>query len=224
MQYLTNHSNSQAGTLDAIGIEQRKHWYRGLRQAELIIRDKSRALSSNYRARDRIIRELQFLEESLGYLKILSKCLHFVPVLGRWLLNRVCDQQVQIEDYQESLEEQESLIRDCELEHKSAIQQREQILKAHPEVLALSYEQIEEFYGKIALLEQKVSYLAPREFARQQGISLELSIALFEADEVERRYLIDRVIQKNVETGLVFASATHAIPDSPVLVQLKSCD
>jgi hypothetical protein len=107
------------------------------------------------------------------------------------------------------LTEQESLIRDCELEQKSAIQQREQILNAHPEALALSYEQIEEYFGKVALLEQKVSYLAPRELSRQHGISLELSIALFEADEAERLYLIDRIIQKNVEAGLVFASDAH---------------
>lgn len=201
MHYLTNHSNSEAGTLDIIGVETRKHWYRGLRQAELIIRGKKRTLASSQRARERASRDIQLMEEALVYWRLFSRLLRHVPILGTWLYNKTLNQEAAIAECRESLEDQESLFRDCQLELEVATQEYEHILQAHPEATCWSYEQLESSCGKIALLEQKAAYITPREFARQQGISLELSIALFESSPEERHYLLDRVIRQTIELG-----------------------
>ena len=147
MQYLTNHSNSEAGTLDIIAVEERKYWYRGLRQAELTIREKKAALSSNRRAKERAIRELQFLEESLVFLRPVSKIFRPVPLLGTWIYNRLCDQEDKSTDSHHNLLEQESLFRDSQAELEVAIKERDRIVKENPEVNLLSFQELEARHG-----------------------------------------------------------------------------
>jgi len=216
MKYLTSHSNSTAGTLDVIRIEERKHWIKGLRQAELCIREKSKALDSNQQAKRKAERHLELIQEVLSCLRPLALICRPCPILGTWLKNKTLDLTDFVEQCQNSLSDQ-SLFRDCEAELKVALQERDRIAKEHPEVAILSFQEIEDRYAALALLEQKVSYLAPRVFAAERGLSQEVAIALFEASPEDRHYLLERILEE--KTGVELSESTtaliEAIADAP---------
>jgi SOS response regulatory protein OraA/RecX len=208
MKYLTSHSNSTAGILDIIRIEERKHWIKGLRQAELCIREKSKALDSNQQASRKAERHLKLVQEVLSCLRPLASLCRPCPILGTWLENKTLDLADFIEQCQNSLSDQ-SLFRDCEAELKIALQERDRISKEHPEVALLSFEEIEDRHAAVALLEQKVSYLAPRVFAAERRLPQEVAIALFEANAEDRHYLLERILQE--KTGVELTENTTAL-------------
>jgi hypothetical protein len=220
MQYLTNHSNSSSGTLEIIRVESRKYWYRGLKQAELIIREKKAALSSNRRARERMLRDIQLIEESLIYLRPISKILRPIPILGTWLFNRVCDQDDKIVDCKNSMIENESLFRDCQTELEVATLEYNRMLKEHPEATELSFQELEALHGSIALLAQKASFVSHRMFAIETGLPIEAAIALLEADPEEREYLWERIAKVRNEIGVGEAAAfMGAVSPDQLLVE-----
>jgi hypothetical protein len=206
--YLTNHSNTTAGTLEVIRVEERKHWIRGLRQAELCIREKSKALSANHQSRRKLERYINYLQDFYPYFRIIAFVCRPFPILGIWLNNKAQDLADVIQQEQDTLTDL-SLFRDCELELQVATQERDRIVSEHPEVKFLSYEELESRYSALALLEQKVSYLAPRVFAAERGLPIEVAIALFEAEPDERHYLMERILQE--KTGVELTESTTAL-------------
>jgi len=208
MKYFTNHSNSIAGTLDVIRVEERKHWTKGLRQAELCIREKSKALLGNQQAKRKAERSIDLAQEALSYVRLLAFLCRPCPILGRWLKNKALDLADSIEEGENTLSDL-SLFRDCELELQTATEERDRILREHPEATLLSFRELEDHYSTAALLEQKVSYLAPRVFAAERGLPPEVAIALFEAEPEERHYLLERILE--AKTGIELTESSTAL-------------
>jgi hypothetical protein len=208
MQYLTNHSNSKAGVIDIIHAEERKYWTKGLRQAELLIREKDKALETNRRALIEAKAHMDLVQETLIYLRPLARFFVRIPIIGTWFNNKVEKLSGLITQYLDSVSET-SLFRDCELELATAVKERDRIVDEHPEARLLSFEELEERYGAIALLEQKVAYLAPRVFAAERGLPVEVAVVLFETAPEERHYLLERILEE--KEGLVLTEDSVAL-------------
>lgn len=152
MEIITNLSSNNSASIRAqIDAEYNKHPALGLRQAELIAYDRAKALSEHrYRTRMSDI-DSDGLQQKYRELRAIA-CGRF----ARWwydsrhevkidsAIARVCLELTRLSD---DLEYAKPLIRDAALELATALDRRETILSAHPE-LNLSPEHFQEKFAQ----------------------------------------------------------------------------
>lgn len=195
MQILSNLGNSLAGVYDTIDAKKAIHWTLALRQAELIILDKTNVLRTNTDSQVKAIREGVLLQEQLKYLKLIFPILRYIPLLGIWLKNKIADISDRLSRF-ESLQLQNSqLFRDCQMELDVAESKKQEILAEYPEAEILSYRQLQEKYGQEALLETNYAYIEARLRSAYYGLPESVGVALFDVSPQMRQALTERINQ-----------------------------
>src|SRR5919202_1604141 len=198
-KYLTNLSNSKSGVESIIRAQERQHWLRGLRQAELVILEKEGALLHGQIALAKQERQRVLSLEILATLTPVTKKVGFVPIFGQWLSGRIKDIHESLQQLEASYSKQEAMVRDCQQELKAAQDEWHRIVGEHPEILDLSSEEIEDRYGQAVLLEKKLAYIVPRAWAAEYGLPESVGVALYEATPNERQYLLARIFEEKAE-------------------------
>lgn len=212
---LTNLStNSLAATIDTIRKAEWKHWYLGLRQSELTIRDREGALEHNALALRKHQRHIRKLQRELDKLPAPSDL-----VLTPDEADRLEEIQDEIEAAKRAWINLQPLKRDAELELKAARSERQRLLVAHPEALALSFEEMQATYTDEALDAVEGFYIAARIWAAQNQLPAEVGVALFEAPPEKRERLMG--LEMTIRTGVKFtevqihiAKAVAALPEA----------
>lgn len=202
-QFLTSLSiNSKAGVEFEIRKQERVHWLLGLRQAELFIQEKTEALATNYRLQREQARTCRGWRREFDDLQALPS-----PTPDQ--LDQIEKLEDDIAAVQRSSQTLEPLIRDCVMELAVAKAEKERILTAHPEAIALSYTELQERYGHVALMEKQAQFAAAEIWASQNNLPVSVGHLLFDLSPSEREYCLTREME--LRNGLRVSEAiAHA--------------
>jgi len=192
---LSNLGNSKGGVLEGIRSAERIHWTLGLKQAENILHEKRQVLNCNYLSIRKTAREIALKSEKKKWASRFLAIAKIIPILGLAIEHYVENITDEIEVWAKSQIQDEPLIRDCVFETEVAESERNRILEAHPEALAMSYSELQEL-SITALREKKLQYLIPRYWAARNNLPESVAATLFEADEEERDYLLSRIVKE----------------------------
>lgn len=158
-------SNSYGATIAHIQSCEQKHWLEGLRAAELCIDKQQNALQVNYMLQRKQQREIEAKKERLEELRSCSP-INPEGVLRDREVAQINREIAQLQDDIQSFEWDQQrlvpLIRDAGFELKTALQQRSRILTEHPEVLQMTYEEIQTFLTPQCVENQRAQYIAAR--------------------------------------------------------------
>lgn len=192
MDILSNLGNSRAGIIDAIQVEYRKHWTRGLRQAELIIVDKQMTLAKNLVAFRQLERRIKIFEDRFKYTNYFQ-WLTSVPILGKSIEDKILSLGESIHLMQLEIQKSEALFRDCNMELCVAQEQKQWILGQHPEAMEKTYEILQQEYSSEALVGQKEFLIDTKMVSALKGIPEEVVAIIFESTPKVQELLIKRV-------------------------------
>ncbi|QLE46425.1 hypothetical protein FD723_40145 (plasmid) [Nostoc sp. C052] len=218
MKILSNLGNSLAGVGDLIDAKKAIHWTLGLRQAELIILDKTNVLRTNNDSQLKAIREGDLLQEQLKYLKLVFPALRCTPVLGIWLKNKIADINDRLSRFEALQAQTNQLFRDCRMELDVARKKKQEILEEYPEAQELTYMQLQEKYGQEALLETNFAYIEARLRSAFYGFPESVGVALFDVSPQMRQALTERInqfIQQQRPTNNLGEAIVNAIYSLP---------
>ena len=152
-------ANSLAAVRHEIRKQERIHWTAGLRQAELIVRDKLDALHQSEVQARKCSRNLRLLKHEYDELNARRDALTF-------------KEEIRIEEIEDEVVAAkrdwfniQPLLRDANMEMEAAAQERDRIVKDHPECKDLSFQELQELYGQPALMNKLASFFAAEAWA-----------------------------------------------------------
>lgn len=183
--------NSSAAVAAEIEKQGVVHWLNGLRQAELFIFDRARALDEQYQAQHDFEREVAaYGRQKRALIEIENHPIKraialfliqlnapFRPVLT--LRERIEATQDKLDAAQRNYQYMSPMIRDALSELRMAEQERSLIISAHPEVETMTFEQIQEHLTPICLLNSQAKYIASLMWARESGLPMEAAQSVF---------------------------------------------
>ncbi len=188
MERLTNIGfNTQAQVQDSIRQRERVHWFLGLREAEEFIRTCSQTLEDtafNSRKHDRATRRLELQQQEP--LTELSEALALI---------RKEELDDRLQQSRQAWDRLQPMIRDTQMELAAAQAEYDRIVEAHPEVTALSYEELQSRYTPIALAERHAHFLASRVIASLRGLPESVGELLVGLDPAQSDYVASRALE-----------------------------
>ena len=199
MTRLTHHSlNSSAGVLFEIQKRGLDHWYEALRQAELFIEQKSAALEELY-FRQRKLERLELKKQR----RLDALTAMVAPTL---------DDQDEIEALQDEKgmnklrrERLQPSIEDALMELNTAQRERDRIVREHPEILEMTYDQKQAAYAQPALVARLARFIAGRTWGMQSGLGETVGATVFDLPPSIRQDVLDQEIALRLDLQLTEA-------------------
>jgi hypothetical protein len=203
-------TNSWAATIHEIRKQERLHWFLGLRQAELCVRDKEQIIDANAHAERKYQRSMRRLQRELD-------ALNRLPELTPDEEDRIEELEDEIGQGKRTWVASQPLIRDAQLEYEIAKAERDRILQEHPEAQSLSFEELQKRYTLPALVEVHARYVAARIWSAQNGVPESVGSMLFELAPQEQEVVMRREVElrSGVEIGQNIVEAARRIASLP---------
>lgn len=193
-------TNSKAAVEFEIRRQERIHWFLGMRQAELFIRDKLSALYTNREAERSYVRKIKAIsreKDALGAKGVAASLDE---------LARIEEIEDQIISAQRSWLDLQPLIRDADMELQVARDERDRIIYPHPEALGLSFDELQDRYAAPALLEKQAFYFAAEAWAAVNHLPASCGHMLMDLSPEQRQHLMTR--EAEIRTNLRIDEAT----------------
>lgn len=184
--------NSKYATRSEIVKQEEVHWFAGLRQAELTIRDKEMALAEQAFAKRKQERKLRKIERDLEQVR--NKLARLNAGSHKYLdtLDKIEDLEDQLKLAQFQSERMAPLERDAISELNVAKQERDRILTEHPEALTMPYDHLQDM-GRDVLNTVLAKYVASSVWAAKNGLPDAVGKALFDIPKDDLLDVMGRV-------------------------------
>ena len=190
-----NLGNSQAGVLWEIRIAKRQHWTLGLRAATLAIYSAQSALTLHQTGQREVARKNAIAQSDIKLLKQTRVFWQHLPVVGVRLQARLEKLEDELVEQIKSLPKIKLLVRDCEMELRTATAERDAILQEHPEAIALSFPELQARYSREALMGKLAYFTAARVWASANNLPESVGQLVFEGDDSDRLELLVRELE-----------------------------
>ena len=184
IKYLACQSNTPGQVLDIIRSQEQIHWYWGLRQAELHIE----YIRPSLEYIDKEIQKIPALKkiklEQLKTLKFIRFFTKIIPILGVWLDYKIKSIEAEIKNIEDPEQRQrmKQRIADAQTELEIATSERNRIIADHPEILEMSYQELQ-IISVEALLEKKAFLITSSQLGVHYGLSESASTLLAELSQ-----------------------------------------
>lgn len=173
--------NGIPGTLWEIKKQEHIHWYLGYRQAILIIGALNKVLKEAALSQKKALLEIDKKRQALA-----TKTDAELEIL-----------ELEIEIAEDTLNEQKQMVRDSEMERKTALIEKARIELEHPEIAEEDYETLQQRYTKEAFQNKLVRSVAISAYSSHKMLSEGASEVIYDMQsfsEVEQQRFSEKIM------------------------------